>query len=70
MQKLEIKNRLFELNFSKFLSLKFLQNIFHYPEVLHHLSPDDLNDGGSEGKPQEDVDRADDHVETLVWLPQ
>ena len=49
------------------LCLYLSPELLHLPEVLHHLSSHDLYDGGGEGQAQEDVDRADHHVETFVW---
>ena len=48
------------------LRLNLSSELLHLPQVLHHLSPDNLYDGRGEGQPQEDVDGADYHVETLV----
>ena len=48
------------------LSLDLGPELLHPPEVLHHLSPDDLYDGGGEGEAEEDVDGADHHVQTFV----
>ena len=52
------------------LSLYLGPKLLHPPEVLHHLSPHDLYDGGGEGEPEEDVDGADHHVETFVCNTQ
>ena len=48
------------------LSLYLGPQLLHPPEVLYHLSPHDLYDGGGEGQAQEDVDSADHHVQTFV----
>ena len=48
------------------LSLYLGPELLHPPEVLHHLPPDDLYDGGGEGEAEEDVDSADHHVQTFV----
>ena len=48
------------------LGLYLSPQLLHPPEVLHHLSPDDLYDGGGEGQAQEDVDSTDHHVQTFV----
>ena len=48
------------------LSLYLGPELLHPPEVLYHLSPDDLYDGGGEGESEEDVNGADHHVQTFV----
>ena len=48
------------------LSLYLSPQLLHLPEVLHHLSPHYLDDGGREGETQEDVDRAYHHVKGFV----
>ena len=48
------------------LGLDLGPELLHPPEVLHHLPPHDLDDGRGEGETEENVDRADNHVEALV----
>ena len=48
------------------LGLDLGPELLHLPEVLHHLPPHDLDDGGGEGEAQEDVDSTDHHVESFI----
>ena len=48
------------------LSLDLGPELLHLPHALLVLPPHDLDDGGEDRHPHQDVDRADQHVARLV----